>query len=65
MKYAVQMSSGAMIYIPSFMKIRSDIQTLIGRTQRQQGDRTRLLLLFRNKESRLKSYNVAVHSLRA
>jgi hypothetical protein len=30
MKYAVQMGSDAMIYIPSFIKTGSGIQTLIG-----------------------------------
>jgi hypothetical protein len=30
MKYAVQMGSGAMIYIPSFIKIGSGIQKLMG-----------------------------------
>jgi hypothetical protein len=30
MKYAVEMDSGAMIYIPSFVKIGSAIQKLIG-----------------------------------
>jgi hypothetical protein len=30
MKYAVEMSSGVMIYIPSFIKIGSGIQKLIG-----------------------------------
>jgi hypothetical protein len=34
MKYAVKMGSGAMIYIPSFMKIGSGIQKLIGGIQR-------------------------------
>jgi hypothetical protein len=29
MKYAVEMGSGAMIYIPSFIKIGSSIQKLI------------------------------------
>jgi hypothetical protein len=29
MKYAIEMSSGAMIYIPSFIKIGSGIQKLI------------------------------------
>jgi hypothetical protein len=29
MKYAVQMGSGAVVYIPSFIKIGSGIQTLI------------------------------------
>jgi hypothetical protein len=30
MKYAFEMGSGAMIYIPSFIKIGSGIQKLIG-----------------------------------
>jgi hypothetical protein len=30
MKYAVEMGSGAMIYIPSFIKSVTDIQKLIG-----------------------------------
>jgi hypothetical protein len=30
MKYAVEMGSGAMIYIPSFIQIGSPIQKLIG-----------------------------------
>jgi hypothetical protein len=34
MKYAVEMGSGAMIYIPSFRKIGSGIQKLIGRIHR-------------------------------
>jgi hypothetical protein len=29
MKYAVKMGSGAMIYIPSFRKIASDLQKLL------------------------------------
>jgi hypothetical protein len=31
MKYAVEMGSGAMIYVPSFIKIVSGIQKLIER----------------------------------
>jgi hypothetical protein len=31
MKYAIEMDSGAMIYIPNFTKIGSGIQKLIGR----------------------------------
>jgi hypothetical protein len=57
MKYAVQMGSGAMIYIPSFMKICSAIQKLLrGNTQthRQHGARMNLLSFFQNKESSLK-----------
>jgi hypothetical protein len=41
MKYAVEMGSGAMIYIPSFIKIGSGIQELIGmdtQIDRQEGD---------------------------
>jgi hypothetical protein len=30
MKYTVEMSTGAMIYIPSLIKIGSDIQKLMG-----------------------------------
>jgi hypothetical protein len=30
MKYAVEMGSGAMIYVPSFIKIGSGIKTLMG-----------------------------------
>jgi hypothetical protein len=30
MKYAVEMGSGAVIYLPSFVKIGSGIQKLIG-----------------------------------
>jgi hypothetical protein len=56
MKYAVEMASSAMIYIPSFMKICSDIQKLIGEdseAHRQHGDLISLLLFFCNNESRL------------
>jgi hypothetical protein len=34
MKQAVDMGSGAMMYIPSFIKTGSGIQKLIGRTHR-------------------------------
>jgi hypothetical protein len=46
MKYPVEMGSGAMIYIPSFIKIGPGIQKLIGRdtkTRRQDGDRISLI----------------------
>jgi hypothetical protein len=56
MKYVVQMGSGVMIYIPSFIKIGSAIQKLIdSQKHRQHGDRISLLLFFQNKESRLNS----------
>jgi hypothetical protein len=46
MKYAAEMSSGAMIYIPSFIKIGSGIRKLIGlasQTHRQHGGHISLL----------------------
>jgi hypothetical protein len=44
MKYAIEMGSGAMIYIPSFMKIGLGIQKLIGGgIHRQNGNRISLL----------------------
>jgi hypothetical protein len=56
MKYAADMGSGAMVYIPSFLKIGSGIQKLMGgntQTHRQHGDLLSLLLFFQNKECRL------------
>jgi hypothetical protein len=56
MNDAVEMGSGALIYIPSFIEIGSTIQKLVGgiyihtNTHRQQGDLTCLLLFFQNKE---------------
>jgi hypothetical protein len=60
MKYAIEMGSGAMIYIPSFRKFGSCIQKLIGgdtktRRHRRYGDRISLILFFQNKKSRLKN----------
>jgi hypothetical protein len=56
MKYILEMSSGAMAYTTSFIKIGSGIQKLMGRgdsqTHRQHGDLLSLLLFFQNKESR-------------
>jgi hypothetical protein len=46
MKYAVEIGSGAMIHIPSFIKIGSSIRKLIGEIHRQQGDIISLLLFF-------------------
>jgi hypothetical protein len=54
----VEMGSGAVIYVPSFIKISSGFQKLIGgihtHTHRQQRDLISLLLFFQNKESGLK-----------
>jgi hypothetical protein len=55
MKHTVEMSSGAMIYVPSFIKIGSGIEKLIGETHRQQGDRvSQLALPFKNNKRGLK-----------
>jgi hypothetical protein len=43
MKYAIEMGSGAMICIPSFIKIGSGIQTFIRGIHRQDGARVCLL----------------------
>jgi hypothetical protein len=56
MKYAIEMDSVGIIYIPDFIKTCSDIQKLIKgvtQTHRQQNDLMSLLYFF-NKESRLK-----------
>jgi hypothetical protein len=53
MQYAVEMGSGAMTYIPSFIKSGLGIQKLIvedTQTHRQHGYRISLLSLFQNKE---------------
>jgi hypothetical protein len=54
MEYAVEMGSGAMIYIQSFIKIGSGIGKLMGgftgtQTSRQHGDLISLPLFFQNK----------------
>jgi hypothetical protein len=43
MKYAVETGSGTVIYLPSFIKIGSVIQKLIGGIHRQHSDRINLL----------------------
>jgi hypothetical protein len=59
MKYAVEKGSGAMIYIPSFIKIGSGIQTLMGRgIHRQYNNRISLLPFFQNKESKVMKLTV-------
>jgi hypothetical protein len=62
MQYAFVMESGAMIYIPGFIKIGSDIQKLLWgciQRHRKPGDLISLLLFyfFQNKESRVKTYS--------
>jgi hypothetical protein len=46
---AVEIGSGAMIYLPSFIKMANS------ETHRQHGERIGILLFFQNKESRLKT----------
>jgi hypothetical protein len=58
-EYAVEMGSGAMIYIPSFIRAGSGIEKLMGggentRIRRPQGDLLSLFYFFFNKESGLK-----------
>jgi hypothetical protein len=53
MKYAFEMGSGAMICMPSLIKIGSGIQKLTEGIRRQRGDRISTYLFFQNKESRL------------
>jgi hypothetical protein len=60
MKYVVKMGLGVMIYVPSFVKIGSGIQKLIGglhrhTDHRQDGHRMSLLFFVQNKENKLKS----------
>jgi hypothetical protein len=51
MKYVVEMGSGAMVYIPSFIKVGSDLQTLLTGiyipTCRQQSDLICLILFLK------------------
>jgi hypothetical protein len=59
-KYAAEMGSGVTIYkyVPSFIKIVSAIQKLIGgdsQKHRQHGDLISLLLFFKNNESKAKN----------
>jgi hypothetical protein len=58
MKCAIEMGSGAMIYITGFIKIGSGIPKLKregdSQTHRHHGDDISLLSFFQNKESRLK-----------
>jgi hypothetical protein len=54
MKYAIEMGSGAMTYIPSFIKIGSGIQKLIGGIHRRHGELISPLLFFQNKVNKIK-----------
>jgi hypothetical protein len=55
MKYAIEIASGGMIYISSFIKIGPGIQKS-GDARTQLGDLISLLLYFKNKESGLKIF---------
>lgn len=58
MKYAIEVSSGAMTYIPIFIKIVFRHSKVDGGMPRQTDS---LLLLFRNKRSRLKISAKTLH----
>jgi hypothetical protein len=53
MKYAVEMGSGSMIYIPCFIKTGSAIQKVLEGVHRPYGDCISQPLPFLNSESRL------------
>jgi hypothetical protein len=53
MKYAVEMGSGAIMYIASFIKTGSGIQKLMGKIHRHRQHKP-TFILFQNKENRLK-----------
>jgi hypothetical protein len=58
MKYAIELTSGGMIYIPSFMTIGSGFQKYLWGgipTHRQQGDLISLLLFLHKKRSGLEN----------
>jgi hypothetical protein len=60
--YVIEMGSGTMMYLPSFGKVGSGIQKLLGgihkQTPRQQDDLISLLLCFQYQENRLKTRNL-------
>jgi hypothetical protein len=56
LKYAVEIGSGAMIYIPSFLKTGSGIQKLIGRDIQRAWRSNKPVFIFKNK-IRLKNGN--------
>jgi hypothetical protein len=61
------MGSGAVIYVPSFIKIGSGIRKLIGgytETHRQQRDLISPLHFFQNKECRLKTNGMDMYKWR-
>jgi hypothetical protein len=58
MKYAIEMGSGGMIYIPSLINIGSGFEKLTkgnSQTRRQHGDHKSLCLVLQNKECGLKT----------
>jgi hypothetical protein len=65
MNYTIEMGLGAVIYIPSLIKIGLDTQKLTGgihrQTHKQEGDLISLLLFFQNKERKLRNKQLWVH----
>jgi hypothetical protein len=57
MKYATEMGSGAMIYIPSFIKTSSGIHKLIGRDTQTARRSHKPTFIFQNKEIKLNNGN--------
>jgi hypothetical protein len=60
MKYAVEIGSGGMMYLPSFVKIGSGVKKLMEGIHRHTDSMERFhkpaLFFFQNKESKLKKY---------
>jgi hypothetical protein len=55
MNHVVEMGSGAMIHIPSFMKIGSDIQKLMeGYTDTQSDDLISIILFLKKRKKKKK-----------
>jgi hypothetical protein len=64
MKYALEMGSGTMIYIPSFIKIGPGIQKLIWGIHRHTDSMEIALAYFhfQNKESKVKNLHLSRHN---
>jgi hypothetical protein len=52
-EFAVEMDTGVMMYIPSFIKTGSTFEKLIREIHREHDDRQRLLLFIQNKENKI------------
>jgi hypothetical protein len=58
--WVVEMSSGAVMYIPSFIKTSPAIEKLVWGIHRQHGDPISVFSLFQNKQSRIKKQRLCL-----